>query len=109
MRLANLPFKLESTVAREAMKALRMRPASDPYLSGDSFRALADLVFEGGTLRSLKALPRSGAPVVFVPSDEVKSFFRGGWIVSRVLRHLPVLVRNRAPSRHGILAKFSPP
>jgi hypothetical protein len=75
MRLSNIPFKLESAVSRTLLKALRRRPSSAPFVSGDSFRAIADYVFEQGKLTRRRGRERNGAPVVFVRSVEVRSFF----------------------------------
>jgi hypothetical protein len=77
-RLSNLPFKLESSIARAGMKAFGLRPSSSPYISGDSFRALADLIFEGGVLTRVRPGPGIRiAPLVFVSSGELKDYFRG--------------------------------
>jgi hypothetical protein len=79
MRLSNLPFKLESSVARGLMRALALRPSSAPFLSGDSFRALAHHVYENGALKNVRPVGGHGVhPVVFVTSSEARDFFQRG-------------------------------
>ena len=79
MRLHNLPFKLESIFMRAGMRALKIRPTSYPFISGDSFRALANLIYEDGLLKRVAPEDASGiSPLVFVQGAEVKEFLRNG-------------------------------
>lgn len=72
MRLENLPFRLESELFRALYRFSRARPSSGPFVSGDSFRTIADHVVEPGS----RINPRSvnNAEVVFVQSSEINRF-----------------------------------
>ncbi len=77
MKLANVPFKIESNLMRAGMRALRLRPGSYPFIAGDSFRVRADYTYEDGILKREK-LPgaRGLAPLVFVHSNELEKFLQ---------------------------------
>ena len=71
---------------------LNLRPSSAPYISGDSFRAIADFVYEPQKLLVTKARSQpNGLPLVFVEADDVKSFFANS---SRLIGSSYVLITH---------------
>lgn len=84
-------FKAESFAVRGLNKALGLRPSSRPYVSGDSFRALAHRVLDkGGDLDGSRV--KSGE-VVFVDADEIPRFKES---ILPVIRERFVLVSHNA-------------
>ena len=72
MRPENIPFRLESELFKAWYRLSGRRPSSSPFVSGDSFRALANHIFEPSSQvepQSIKA-----ADVVFVQSSELERF-----------------------------------
>jgi hypothetical protein len=98
MRLSNIPFKLESALARRVMLALGRRPSSAPFVSGDSFRALSDSIFENGVLTTRAAGVAADVPIVFVQSSEVKLFFS---VASRLVDRRYILITNNGDENIG--------
>ena len=74
MRLSNIPFRIESTLVRVGYAALGARPTSRPFVSGDTFRALGNLIYEGGILKNVKPAGLGVVPIVFVHSSEIPTF-----------------------------------
>src|SRR5271157_2144654 len=72
MYFGNLPFRLESQLVRAWYKAMGLRPASAPFVSGDSFRSIADHRVEPGGRFDPKAVKRG--EVVFVQAFELEKF-----------------------------------
>jgi hypothetical protein len=72
MEVRNVPFRLESRIYKAWFRVTGLRPSSAPFVSGDSFRAIADHVLEPGT----NVMPdRIGAgDIVFVQSSELGRF-----------------------------------
>jgi hypothetical protein len=72
MLLRNIPFKTESALMRGLYRVIGARPSSHPFVSGDSFRALADRIFERsrrGTTAGLKP-----GEIVFVEANYLSDF-----------------------------------
>lgn len=73
-KLANWVFKKESKLFQEYNQRRKLRPSSFPYVSGDSFRALATHVYdESSTFNSEHVGPGS---IVFVKTDMLDRFER---------------------------------
>jgi hypothetical protein len=72
MNLANIPFRLESQLARAWFSTTGLRPSSRPFVSGDSFRSLADHRVEPGS-HFIPSAVKQGE-VVFVQVSEIESF-----------------------------------
>lgn len=70
--VGDLAYKIESKAIREAYRALHLHPASSPFVSGDSFRALADHVLEGDRTFEPSGVKRGD--VVFVATDMLERF-----------------------------------
>lgn len=72
MEARNLPFTLESRLFQAWFRVTGRRPSSAPFVSGDSFRAIADHRVEpGGDFASQLVQP---GQIVFVQSSELKRF-----------------------------------
>jgi hypothetical protein len=69
---ANVPFALESRLVRAWYRLTGARPSSSPFVSGDSFRAIADFVLEPPA-GSLQGRVGKGS-IVFVQSSELARF-----------------------------------
>jgi hypothetical protein len=70
--LRNLPFEVERTICSRTNSLLGRRPSSAPFLSGDTFRAMADFVFdETGDFEPARVLPGS---IVFVGVHRLREF-----------------------------------
>jgi hypothetical protein len=72
MRIENLPFRLESELVKKWYRLCGLRPSSEPYVSGDSFRHIADHVVEKGSQTDPSRI--RSAEVVFVQSSEIGRF-----------------------------------
>ena len=72
MNLRNIPFQFESYVVKTFYGALGRRPSSRPYVSGDSFRALADHIMEKGRTMDPGLVDRGD--IVFVQAWELPEF-----------------------------------
>ena len=72
MYFGNLPFRLESQLVRAWYKAMGLRPASAPFVSGDSFRSISDHCVEPGGRFDPAAVKRG--EVVFVQAFELEKF-----------------------------------
>lgn len=72
MFLGNIFFRLESQLERSWYRATGLRPTSSPFVSGDSFRSIADHCVEPGS--HLDPSDVVHGDVVFVQSTELKSF-----------------------------------
>ena len=71
-RLGDLAYRIEGKAIRSAYRLLGARPSSAPFLSGDSFRALADHILEEG--RSFDGAAVAEGDVVFVATHELERF-----------------------------------
>ena len=70
--LGDLLFKLDGYAVRSFYRATGLRPSSQPYISGDSFRALADHTLDyGGKMDGSKVGKRD---IVFVNADMLPHF-----------------------------------
>lgn len=67
-----IPFELERALCSRANKALGRRPSSAPFLSGDTFRAMADLVHDG--TGDLDPAAVTQGSVVFVAATRLREF-----------------------------------
>jgi hypothetical protein len=72
MKWENLPSRLETELFRLWYRLSGARPSSAPYVSGDSFRALADVIIEPG--RDVAPAGIARGAVVFVQASEVGRF-----------------------------------
>jgi hypothetical protein len=75
--LINLPFKIESQIRRALFRAVRARPGSAPYISGDSFRLLADHRFEQGHESGFDPARVAEGDLVYCEAGLVKQFLSG--------------------------------
>lgn len=71
-RLANSLFDFESNLCRKYNEKHRLRFSSSPYVSGDSFRTLADHVFDETGMANPLAVRRGDR--VFVKTDMLERF-----------------------------------
>lgn len=70
--LRNIPFEVERVICSKVNKFLGIRAGSAPFVSGDTFRAMADLVFDDtGEFEPAKA--GKGA-VIFVSARRLREF-----------------------------------
>lgn len=72
MDIRNLPFSLEMRVVKTWFEAVQARPSSAPFVSGDSFRAIANHIVEPGM--SVRPEDIKSEDVVFVQSSELERF-----------------------------------
>lgn len=72
--LLNIPFELERFLCAEANVLLRRRPASFPFLSGDSFRHMANRIHD--ETMELRAADLREGDVVFIKTDRLHDFGR---------------------------------
>lgn len=77
MKLANLPFKIESTFFRTLYRALKAKPSSAPYLSGDTFRSLCSRFYELGTTESFDPAAVQDGDLIFCDTWLLKPFLEG--------------------------------
>ncbi len=73
MTVTDLAYKVEGRMMRGLFRSFHVRSSSYPYISGDSFRALAQCRFEGEG--SLDPLSIRDADIVFVESSRLDRFF----------------------------------
>jgi hypothetical protein len=90
MDARNLPFTLESRLFRVWFRTTGLRPSSAPFVSGDSFRAIADHRVEPGSHLAPHRL-RTG-DVVFVQSSELKRF--SSTILPKVKKRFVLITHN---------------
>lgn len=74
MKLNELAFKPWSYAVRAVYKATGIRPSSHPYVSGDTFRALARHRFE--TNSSFAGAEVGNGDIVFVKAEELGAFMK---------------------------------
>jgi hypothetical protein len=74
MRLANIPFRIESLLFRTYYEATGARPGSAPFISGDTFRGLADQILEKDREIDLAHLRPS--QIVFVEQPQIPHFVK---------------------------------
>jgi hypothetical protein len=72
MKLEDLLFQLETELFKAWYRVRGARPSSEPYVSGDSFRAIADHVMEARTRVDPGRVEL--ADIVFVQSSEISRF-----------------------------------
>ena len=65
-----IPFEAEQTICIKANKKLKRRPSSVPFISGDSFRAIANFIYDETRLDSAEDMKS----LVFVKQDMLKDF-----------------------------------
>ena len=90
MQLKNLPFKFESACVRAWYRMADLRPGSAPFVSGDSFRGIADHIVEKGG-RFDPARVKNGE-VVFVEAWQIGYFFRT--CLSRIREPFVLITHN---------------
>jgi hypothetical protein len=76
--LRNVPFKIESSLARCWFRVAGMRPSSSPFVTGDSFRSIANHVLDGQVSFDSSRIKRG--QIVFVETPCLSLFAQ---------RHLP--------------------
>lgn len=88
MRLANIPFRLESELVQRWHRWRGSRPTSRPFLSGDGYRALTPWRYEGEARHQLDPRTLPAGAVVFCEAWHLEEFLsnvaphtRGGLIV----------------------------
>lgn len=67
-----IPFEMERALCSRSNKALGRRPSSAPFLSGDTFRAMADHVHDG--TGDMDPATVSAGSVVFVAATRIREF-----------------------------------
>jgi len=72
MRLANIPSKFKSSLARRFCNLFNYYPSSYPYVSGDSFRALCEATYEKRKKPRIEELKK--ARLIFVETDLWEKF-----------------------------------
>ncbi|MGA2477760.1 MAG: hypothetical protein ABSG63_03295 [Spirochaetia bacterium] len=75
--LKNLPFRLESAFVRAGYAAARARHGSSPYISGDTFRLLAQHRFEQGCEERFDPTMVVEGELVYCESGLLRTFFSG--------------------------------
>ncbi|MBO7484743.1 MAG: hypothetical protein J6T84_01610 [Spirochaetaceae bacterium] len=70
--LACIPFEIERSVCAKLNKAFHRFPTSKPFVSGDTFRSMADVVFDANS--NPKASDIKGNSIVFVFIDLLPVF-----------------------------------
>lgn len=73
MNLQKTAFRLNRKIHQLYFRLLRRRPASKPYLSGDTFRSLADHVYEEGLPFNPEQVASDST--IFVASPQAEKFF----------------------------------
>lgn len=81
--LKNLPFAIENDIARRFNIRLHRRPTSAPFLSGDTFRLAADLVFEENEESARK--PAGQQRIVFCASSRAADLLKARRLPERCL------------------------
>jgi len=61
-------------IKRKAFKALKLRPSSEPFISGDSFRKYADHIYEEGMDINIDKIKNKD--IVFVSAGLIDEFFK---------------------------------
>lgn len=69
--------RAESAAVKTFASLLGIRPSSAPYLSGDTFRAIADHVYERGRENSFDPSEVRKGDIVFCEAWEAKAFLEG--------------------------------
>lgn len=95
-RLASRMNQLDSRLRRDVNQRLGRRPSSAPFLSGDTFRAMADHVWEGSDSCISPSLVRQG-DVVFCQADQVDAFVE---VVLSQLEHEVILLLANSDTTH---------
>lgn len=72
--IKNIPFALESYYARKINERFGRRPVSSPYLSGDTYRSLADHIYDE-TNTSINFQKIQNGDIFFVSSWLLNDFF----------------------------------
>jgi hypothetical protein len=72
VKLENVPFRIESELVRAWYRARRLRPSSEPFVSGDSFRALSNHVLEPGSEIDPPSVRKGD--ILFVQASEIERF-----------------------------------
>jgi hypothetical protein len=67
-----IPFEVERVICSKLNRLLGLRPSSEPFLSGDTYRSVADFVFD--ETRDFDPLDLSEGSVVFVSSSRLMEF-----------------------------------
>jgi hypothetical protein len=68
-------FQFKGAWLRRYWRLLGRRPNSAPYVSGDSLRALADMIFEPG-LNTVRPEAVNSKTIIFVKTELAEKFFR---------------------------------
>lgn len=77
MKLANLPFKVESELCRSYYRMSARRPSSAPYLSGDGFRSLCAHVYEAESRELFDPTAVQPGELVFCDAWLLREFLDG--------------------------------
>ncbi len=107
MKLANLPFKIESELCRSYYRMSGKRPSSAPYLSGDGFRSLCAHFCEAGSPKPFD--PRAVAPggLIFCDAWLLREFLQGP--ACRIRNPFSVLSHNGDPNLDASILPLLPP
>jgi hypothetical protein len=90
MVLRNIPFGVEARLVRFWYRATGLRPTSRPFVSGDSFRAIADHCIEPGCGFDHTRVRRG--EVVFVQASELRMFV--GSILPQIAQPIVLVTHN---------------
>ena len=90
MRLENVPFRLESELFKAWYIFSKGRPSSKPFVSGDSFRSLADHIVEPDSRIDAKSV--EPGDIVFVQASELVRFSES--ILSHVTSPFILITHN---------------
>ena len=99
--LSNLPFEFSVDVCAAINKKLKLRPSSAPYLAGDTYRKIADVLYDNTHLCSADEINNFSKskidkerknPLVFVSSFKLEDFVKN--VLSKINRPFVLLTHQ---------------
>lgn len=107
MHPRNIPFRIETAIVRSAYRAAGLRPASTPYVSGDGFRSLCRLRYEGKTRAVFRAANVGEGELVYCEAWHLREFLGG--IARQVPHRFSILSHNGDPVVDESILEILPP
>ena len=90
MRLENVPFRVESELFKAWYRLSKGRPSSSPFVSGDSFRSIADHIVE--PFSRVDPCSVASGDIVFVQASELGRFSES--ILPRIADPIVLITHN---------------
>lgn len=107
MNASNALFGVEGSAVRLLYRLSGARPSSAPYLSGDGFRALCRLSYEGSSRSIFQSASANEGELIFVEAWHLEEFLNGP--AREIARPFSVISHNGDRNIDGTFLPLLPP